>query len=216
MDEKYSIRDFKNVIILKKQLITLDLDQLKEIYQDFDSYLVFLDTIAVMSNVDSAFLLLHDDFIPKIESIIQCHRFDVDSDTWNLVNDAIQYLNLVKNYTPDYKKLLIGGYRAYQEDVRGKKVKDIDELLLLLAGDAYLVVGMEEKDIDVASDDDYFMSSLNYFIETCPEILEEEDMIPCLIQERLNSISKGNWFRRNNKYLQFTTKHYQKVKQKGE
>ena len=35
MDEKYSISDFKNVVLLKNQLITLSLDELKEISDYF-------------------------------------------------------------------------------------------------------------------------------------------------------------------------------------
>ena len=48
--------DFNNVLVLRNQLIAVPIEELCKLYQDKDRYISFLDSVALLSNKDSAFL----------------------------------------------------------------------------------------------------------------------------------------------------------------
>lgn len=216
MDEEFTIDDFLNVVILKNQLITMSNDDLKRLYQDYDSYLVFLDTVSVLTSIDSSFLFLRDDFIDKIEKVISYNRFEADPDTWSIVNDVISYFNMTKIYSSRYKDALKKNYLAYHEGVRKCKLNE-DKLLSMMVNDAFFLLALEEKNLDSFGEDQYFLSSLNYFIETVPELFQDQD-VQEMVENRIDSVSVGNWpFSRKSRVLLKETKnHYQKIKQKEE
>lgn len=216
MDGEFTINDFLNAVILKNQLITMSNDDLKKIYQDYDSYLVFLDTVSVLTSIDSSFLFLRDDFIDKIEKVISYNRFEADPDTWSIVNEVISYFNMTKIYSSRYKDALKKNYLAYHEDMRKCKL-NVEELLAMMVNDAHFLLALEENDLDNLSSDDYFMSSLNYFIETVPELFEDQT-IQDIVEKKINSVSVGNWpfSHKRRTLLKKTKNHYQKVKQKEE
>ena len=90
MNEKYSLDDFYNVLLLRNHLEFLSVKQLEDLYQNTTNFLVFLDTIAVFSEIDSAFLLFKDEYISKIERIISINRFKSnDSDIKEIINSII-------------------------------------------------------------------------------------------------------------------------------
>ena len=109
--EKYNVKDFANVLSLRNQLVNVPIEKLEEVYQDYDNYVAFLDTVAVMTNIDSAFLLFKADYLKKIENVIQIHRFDTkDKDVKDAINSIIEYLNTIKSYRPEYRKILTTYY----------------------------------------------------------------------------------------------------------
>ena len=130
MNEKYSLDDFYSVLLLRNHLEFLSVKQLEDLYQNTTNFLVFLDTIAVFSEIDSAFLLFKDEYISKIERIISINRFKSnDSDIKEIINSIIIFLNQIKCYDTSYKNILKNNYLAYQEDCR-KVEMDSEQILL--------------------------------------------------------------------------------------
>ncbi len=212
--EEYSLEDYKNVIILKNQLLTMDIYQLKALYQDYETYLLFLDTISVLISIDCGFLFLRDDIISKIEQIIQYNRFEADSDTFQIINEMIQYFNTIQNYSPNRKKILTSSYLAYQEDIRKMKLKDMNDLFQAIAFDANVIVALEQNTMDFLSDNRYFLSSFNYMIESIPELFENSSCD--LLQEKLHSIEVRPWpFDRDSRQsLKKAEEHFKKKKKR--
>ena len=70
--------DFNNILVLRNQLIAVPIEELCKLYQDKDRYISFLDSVALLSNKDSAFLFFSGEFKKKILSVVQIHRFDFD------------------------------------------------------------------------------------------------------------------------------------------
>lgn len=215
--KEFSTKDLFNVLVLKNQLITLDYDKLKELYQDYDNYLLFLDSFSVLTNIDSGFLFLRDDILKKVEEIVNYNRFNTDPEVYNTINEIIQYLNLIKGYSSIHKKIFRDSYLAYQEEIRKIDINSIDELMRVLANDAYMVVALEEYDIDFISDDKLFMASLNYLIETAPEIFQNT-YIYDFFNKHLNSmeVKPLSFSFKIKRLLRDTQNNYQKVKQKEE
>ena len=209
--ENISVKNFFNVLVLKNQLITLDSYELKDLYENYNDYITFLATFCVLTSIDSGFLFLDDSIIDKIEEIINIHRFDTDSETYEIINESIQYLNSVKGFNPSQKILYRDSYLAYQEDIRNVKINSIDELLNYLAYDAYMVVAIEDVRIEFIDDNKMFMASLNYLMEMAPEVLQN----PCiynLMNDCLNSIEVNPFSFKTKRLLKETKNNYKKIK----
>ncbi len=210
MDD-YNIRDYKNILILRNQLETIGEEELIEIYQDIQSYQTFLNSIGILANVDSAFLYYKNQYIRKIERIISIHRFDVSQEYQALINDIITYLNEVKSTSEEKKSILMNGYFAYQEDIRKRKFKNYQEMLSFESYDAQVVYGLELGQLDFLTDSERLISSLNYLLETIPELFTSEEDISLLINH-LNKLcnSKGLFQRKQRKNLKIVQKKLRK------
>ena len=212
--DNYNLEDFENVLCLKNQLVNVPLDKLMEVYQDYDNYLCFLDTIAVMSDIDSSFLLFSPYFIEVIQSIIQIHRFDVeDSNVKEAINSIIGYLNQLKSYSDSYRDFLKNGYLDYHEDVRKVEFSSDRDFLFSLGYDAVVYVALHDGNMDLISDDTLFLSSLNYFIETIPDVFKDSLFLNRAI-DYLNKIDDKKFplFDRTKKYCKETRNNFQKIK----
>ncbi len=215
MNEKYSLDDFYNVLLLRNHLEFLSVKQLEDLYQDTTNFLVFLDTIAVFSEIDSAFLLFKDEYISKIERIISINRFKSnDSDIKEIINSIIIFLNQIKCYDTSYKNILKNNYLVYQEDCRKVEMDSEQILLESLGYDAVAYKAIVESNLELIKDaDDYFLASINYFIEVIPELFKNNE-IKQLVIDSIEKLAKKGWpFNRTNREFSNETKaNLQKLK----
>ncbi len=215
MNEKYSLDDFYNVLLLRNHLEFFSVKQLEDLYQDTTNFLVFLDTIAVFSEIDSAFLLFKDEYISKIERIISINRFKSnDSDIKEIINSIIIFLNQIKCYDTSYKNILKNNYLAYQEDCRKVEMDSEQILLESLGYDAVAYKAIVESNLELIKDaDDYFLASINYFIEVIPELFKNNE-IKQLVIDSIEKLAKKGWpFNRTNREFSNETKaNLQKLK----
>ncbi len=215
MNEKYSLDDFYNVLLLRNHLEFLSVKQLEDLYQNTTNFLVFLDTIAVFSEIDSAFLLFKDEYISKIERIISINRFKSnDSDIKEIINSIIIFLNQIKCYDTSYKNILKNNYLAYQEDCRKVEMDSEQILLESLGYDAVAYKAIVENNLELIKDaDDYFLASINYFIEVIPELFKNNE-IKQLVIDSIEKLAKKGWpFNRTNREFSNETKaNLQKLK----
>ena len=201
-----TVSDFTNVLCLRSQLVNLDEKDIVEYHKDYERYLTFIDTVAVMSEIDSAFLLFRDDFIDKIYSVIQIYRFDIkDNQIKEAINSIINYLNVVKSY------------HSWQEEVRNVWLKDESDLVYSLGYDAVVYAGIVDGDMDIITENDMFLSSINYFVETIPSIFENKD-VQNRTMKLINKLGKGfSPFKKELRMYSLETKeNLQKIKLKEE
>lgn len=214
--EEYSLEDFSNVLLLKNHLVFLSTSQLLEIYQDNDLYITFLDTLAVMSNIDSAFLLFADgDIIRKAKEIINRKRFSItDKEIKNVINSCISYLNEIESYDTSHKNVLKNNYLAYHEDCRKRTIDKENLFLEALGYDAVVYMAIVEGDMEKLKDlDSFVIGSINYFMEAIPEMFDNE-MISLRTREILEHIAVKGWpFRKvNREYSKEALENFQKIK----
>ena len=217
MDE-ISLNDFVNSICLKSQLINVDEKELLEIYSNYDYYTSFLTSVSALIETDSAFLTYDDYFIKKITSIIQLHRFDIKDDTYKvLINDIICYFNKIKAYDPSCRKLLNVSYQYYNENTRKISISDPVYMLYSIGYDAVVYTAITEGSLDLITEDDMFLASINYFLETVPSIFLHEDVRRRTLSKIKELEKKGNVFdSAMRRYSRQTRKNFQKLKLKGE
>ena len=85
-------KEFLNILNLKSQLINFDENKLKEMYEDnYENYVLFLNAVGMLINNEMPFLLLNnEEYIDKILTVAQTHRFSTeDNDVKDLVNQII-------------------------------------------------------------------------------------------------------------------------------
>ena len=213
-----TLTDFVNVLCLRNQLVVLKEEVLLDVYQDYENYLTFLDSVEALSEIDGAFLFYSDEFIKTIYDILQIHRYEIkDPEIRNSINEKIGYLNRVRITTEETKKELKNIYHNYHEKVRNMYIKTSQDLIHYLGYDACVYVAITEGNMDSVTNYEMFLSSINYFIEAIPEIFEDKD-----VRDRtmtlVNKLSKGfnpskGKIRR---YSQETKENLQKIKIKGE
>ena len=219
MDE-YTLDDYINLLALKNQLINAKLSTLMKDYKEnYLLYLQFLQSVYMLLETDSGFLLFSEEAKEKIYSIIDIHRFDDDKEISACVNEIIGYLNAMNGYRPEMKKLMKEQYLAYQEDIRQINILNGETLINLMAYDAFCLFSLNTQDeFNIKPNEEYlFLSSLNYLIGTCPEIFNDPD-IKKNAEKAIDIImKKGGIFNfKGKKYSKKTQANFQKIKTMNE
>ncbi|MBR2827753.1 MAG: hypothetical protein IKE70_00775 [Bacilli bacterium] len=210
---EYSIQDFSNVLRIRNQIAFLDRDILLELYKDLDNYITFLDTFVVLTNIDSGFLLLSPDFVPRVQEIVELNRFNIhDSLTYDGINQIITYLNEVKGQSESYKRRMRIQYASFQEDIRGVSFSSNQKLVQSLGYDPYVMDGLLDYNLDDLGEDKLFLASINSFLELIPELFEDSS-ITNLVQNKMEDINNQIKFYQRDvkKLLKTTNTHYQNV-----
>ena len=166
--------DFHNLLTIRNQLVKASDEKLRELYQDKGSYVTFLDTVILLTESDSAFLLFSDQFIDKILSVVQLHRFDFEEDEIKeAINGIITYMNHIRTYSSDLVNQLKNGYLAYQEDLREAEFHSDEAFFKSLSYDAVVFSALREGKPESVEDDSYFLMSLNFLLKSCPELFQD-------------------------------------------
>lgn len=217
--EEFDMNDFINVICLRNQLLVVPTEEFVEMHRDEEKFLSFLDTLSVLITIDSAFFLFSDELIEKAKDVIADNRFNYkDKNIVEVINQAISYFNNIKNYDESYKNLLKNGYLGYQEDCRKATIEDEMFLLDTLAFDAVVYFALAEDRMDLIDDSDaLFLASVNYLIESIPELFNDE-VIKTRALNKLEELTKKGWpFRKTNReYSKETIENIQKIKVREE
>ena len=214
--EEYTLDDYINLVALKNQLINAKLSVLlKDYNEDYLLYLQFLSSVIMLLENDSGFLLFSEEAKDKIYSIIDIHRFDDDKDISALVNEIIGELNAINGYPKEMKKLMKEQYLAYQEELRQVSILNGETLIQLMAYDALCLFSLNTKEeLKLKENEEYsFLSSLNYLINTCPELFDDPD-IKKNAEKAIDIImKKGGFFNfKGRKYSKKTQANFQKIK----
>lgn len=212
----YSVDDYINLLALKNQLINAKLSVLMEDYEkDYLLYLQFLESVYMLFDTDSGFLLFSEEAKEKIYSIIDIHRFDDDKEISECVNEIIGALNSMNGYTPEMKKLMKEQYLAYQEEIRKVHILNGDTLVQLMAYDALCLSSLNtDGELQLKENEEYsFLSSLNYLVETCPELFNDPDIKKNADKAIDIIMKKGGFFNfKGRKYTRKTKDNFQKIK----
>ena len=89
MDEEELLDDL-SLLAFKNQLLCASIDQLKYFYKDENTFLCFLDTIAIASRKEPAFFLLSPEIKKRILEIIEIHKYSVDDEVLDYINEILE------------------------------------------------------------------------------------------------------------------------------
>ena len=176
-----------NLLTIRNHLGVVPTEELLVMYQNPRYFSHFVDSIELLLENDSGFLLFDPSFIDKIFSVFQLHRFDCDSDMKQVLNELIGSLNGIKNYPDSLANILKNNYLAYQEEKRHITFQSTDSLIASLSYDSLVFTGLYRGNLDNIKDGDYFLMSLHYLLSIYPEFFQDERVLSqCL--DFINSI----------------------------
>ena len=174
--------DFLNVLNLKSQLINFDEHKLEEVYEkDYDNYVLFLNSTALLINNELAFLLLNnEEYIEKVLSVASIHRFDdIEPEVKDLINQIVVACNEIRGMTEGEKYSYRYDYVVDQENLRDVGFYEEDELITALNFDSLLAYILQKGDQEYldACDNEQTIMSLNYIAKKCPSFFADETIM---------------------------------------
>lgn len=171
--------DFLNIMYLECQLVNATLEEFISEYQTKDMYALLIDTLNIMMDVDSGFFLLDSKFIERIEKVIYEERFKYkEKDFVDATNNVIVNLNKRKSYSKELKEQILNSYMAYHEELRELNFDDYQDLIYALGCDAiiYDCLRQEKIESDLEIKDEYFFGTINYLLNTIPEVYQDYNL----------------------------------------
>ena len=181
-------KQFLNILNLKSQLINFDENKLKEMYKDnYENYVLFLNAVGMLINNEMPFLLLNnEEYIDKILTVAQTHRFSTeDNEVKDLVNQIIIACNEIIRLPEGDKYAYRYDYIVNQEDLRDVGFYEEEDLIYALNFDSFLVHVLKDSDMEYlyACDNDQALMSLNYIYNMCPSFFDDETIMNNTIEK---------------------------------
>ena len=205
--------DFVKLMLIRNSLVYTPLSSLLDNYSDIDEYTCFLDSLVLLFNNDSGFLLLIENFYDRIFRTIDLHRFDADEDVKKTASDIIYCINSLKTMSQSLKDLMIIQYKDYHEEMRQAKFNDYQDLLDSLAFDAIVFFAITKNRPDLINDETYFLYSVCYFTKCFPELFYDDSMKQRTLDILSNLLSRQPFYKRDvRKYTKSIIERVQKVK----
>ncbi len=194
-----NVREWKKIITLKDELITVKSDLLLKKYHDKDYLLEFLDSVNLLCEKESPFLHTCTSFIEIIEMIMNDKRDEqTQKETRKARNQVLTKLNIEKSYSPEEQELIIKNYVISQNAMRRLIFDDMKQFLGAMSYDKEILERLMNGTIHEFPYHDLFLSATNYFLEIIPEIYQEEPIYQQTI-DQFNKIKNLPYLK--NRYL---------------
>ena len=160
----YSKEEFIQLLEYKKNIMTLDKEQLKERYSTKEEYAAFLEqTLRVLDN-ECVIYLLDDSIKNRVYDIINHYRFIYRDPNLNQKsNEIIGQLNGLGTITPERENDLIDEYICMHEDIRLLEFLTLEDFITTIAKDYDTYVGLKTDDTSLV-DDVSFLGAVTFFI----------------------------------------------------
>ena len=160
----YSKEEFIQLLEYKKNIMTLDKEQLKERYSTKEEYAAFLEqTLRVLDN-ECVIYLLDDAIKDRVYDIINHFRFIHKDPSLNQKsNEIIGMLNGLNSMTPERENDVIDEYICMHEDIRLLEFDSLDDFIATISKDYDTYVGLKTDDTSLV-DDVSFLGAVTFFI----------------------------------------------------
>ena len=160
----YSKEEFIQILEYKKNIMTLDKEQLKERYSTKEEYAAFLEqTLRVLDN-ECVIYLLDDAIKDRVYDIINHFRFIHKDPSLNQKsNEIIGMLNGLNSMTPERENDVIDEYICMHEDIRLLEFDSLDDFIATISKDYDTYVGLKTDDTSLV-DDVSFLGAVTFFI----------------------------------------------------
>lgn len=183
---------FRNLIIIKNQLMMMTKEELLKTYEEVEEYKVFVSTIIWLIKYEPAFVYMDESINDDIRSVFDIHRYELKEDVaFGTINSLTTCLNYIDAMPEDDKRKGVKLYRDYQEMIRCVKFDKAYDFKYSLGYDAFVYFHLKGE-LDIPEKNYSLMvGSLNYFLEWCPEFFTDEGVYSKTM-DMLKDISKNS------------------------
>lgn len=160
----YSKEEFIQILEYKKNIMTLNKNELRERYSTKEDYSMFLEqTLRVLDN-ECVIYLLDDAIKDRVYDIINHFRFIHKDPSLNQKsNEIIGMLNGLNSMTPERENDVIDEYICMHEDIRLLEFDSLDDFIATISKDYDTYVGLKTDDTSLV-DDISFLGAVTFFI----------------------------------------------------
>lgn len=160
----YSKEEFIQLLEYKKNIMTLNKNELRERYSTKQEYAIFLEqTLRVLEN-ECVIYLLDDSIKDRVYDIVNHFRFIHKDSTLNAKsNEIIGQLNSLGTLTPERENDLIDEYICMHEDIRLLEFDSLDDFVTTISKDYDTYLGLKTDDTSLV-DDVSFLGAVTFFI----------------------------------------------------
>ena len=185
----YSKEEFIQLLEYKKNIMTLNKNELRERYSTKEDYSMFLEqTLRVLDN-ECVIYLLDDAIKDRVYDIINHFRFIHKDPSLNQKsNEIIGMLNGLNSMTPERENDVIDEYICMHEDIRLLEFDSLDDFIATISKDYDTYVGLKTDDTSLV-DDVSFLGAVTFFVAACPDIMTQE--MYATAKERCKQIEKS-------------------------
>jgi len=218
-------------LILKNQLINMDVEQSQDVYKEDMNFIFLLPSIKMIIENEPEFFLVEKTIIPKVYEIINKNRLDRGNVYVNEINEIIVNINKIDSLSEEQKFQRLTQYITKQIKTRRINYNIDKEMFTTAISYDYLVYKLLNGNDDIVIPVNYICSSINYILDFLPEMFENNDVIEncdilmdtsLIILEESKEISRREKITLKNNVLdtkqklEETIKTNQKIKMKGE
>jgi hypothetical protein len=195
MQKTDEIQRFENTLVVKNQLIKMELDEIVDVYKekDLETYKAFLATIVWMLNNEQAFFCIDEFITEKVCAVIDVYKDKVkDTDLYGFINELKIYLNDVDAADIERKKSVVNQYYMYHKTIRNAKFDGSQGFLNTLGLDAFVYFYLRGEDElpELEDRDELLLFSISYFIDACPSFFIDKNVYNNTINE-LDNLKKN-------------------------
>ena len=167
---------FADILTLKYEVINEETSDLMEEYSNYENFQEFITTVNNLIGFESVFFMLNDSFIEKILKILNYGKYKFAPKFTKLINETIISLNEIKCTSENVRNLKLNAYLSYQEDIRKTTFIDNESFITSLGFDAIALAAIINKDYDEINNKELFIKSLNYLIDTVPDLFKDNNV----------------------------------------
>ena len=212
---KMTLGEFADILTLKNGFLLAGEEELANHYkQSQDNMNAFANSMNFLIENEEVFFYLSREIVDKALFVIGELK-GIDKNNSHELNMMMPRLHGINNTDNELKKMRLVSYVEYESDLRNWEL-DLENLIRCMQYDAVLLYFLFEdvKNEELQNETNYkelMLSSINYLINTCPAIFNDER-----IRERLDIIFefiKSNTFLKRNikRYLRDTKKEYEEL-----
>ncbi len=163
------------IIGLKNQLLTMNIEELNQIYVNKNNYKKFLDTSLELINNEEGYLFLDESIISNLQKMFNDIRFNyAKKEDISEINELIVNLNKIEYNSYDEKYEKLSNYIKEQLEIRKIYLYiDKETFQKIIIYDAIIFNFLNSYKNEMITSN-YFCSSLNYLIYFMPELFEKE------------------------------------------
>ena len=186
-----SEKDLVKMIDIEYYLLAFSPEELVNIFDTKEKYLNFLDTLVVISRVDSGFFLLDSRIIESIRKVVNSMRDDFTSGiNLECINSTIIMCNQADHIDKEMKNFYINNYIVNQSNIRGIEISSVNQMLALIINDAIVYDAFTNNDWSKVKNTGFLLASLMYLITYLPGVFTDEKYRKIVI-DKLDSVKKS-------------------------
>ena len=170
--------NYRWMLFLKNQLLTIDFAELLEFYSEYDNYVALIETLTFFQEKDIGFFMINTSMVDDVMRLLNIYRFtDKGKPYFDVINGQINTFNELLSNCKDEGVTDTAIYFSIitNQVKREKEYSNIKEFIMDLAND-FCVFEELYTNRFYGTSTETFVGSVNYFLRDFPQMFMDENI----------------------------------------